>query len=357
MKGSQTTKILLMLLVFGSLVSGIFTGWFRLGFDLPVARVYLHHGAMMTGSFLGTVILIERIVALKRKWLFVFPLVNVSSLLFYYLDLSSIAFSCLIVGSLGLFYVFFLINQQHSDLQHQVMWVATGAWFIGNVHLLIFQLYAYSILWWMAFLLLTIVGERLELSRFLPLSKLKRSILVVLLVLFLVSCMLPFHHGGQLLIGTVLILIALWLLMYDMVRKSIKKPGIHRYSAFTLICGYFWLAVTGFFYMLNSNGTITYDALIHSFFLGFVFSMIFAHAPIILPGVLGLTFKPFHSTLYLWVIVFELSLAIRITGGFMDIELWKSFGGLLNGIAILLFLINVMGLVVFRRMAISTSRS
>ena len=31
-----------------------------------------------------------------------------------------------------------------------------------------------------------------------------------------------------------------------------------------------------------------YDAMLHSIFLGFVFSMIFAHAPIILPTITGL---------------------------------------------------------------------
>lgn len=296
----------------------------------------------MTGSFLGTVILIERIVALKRKWLFAFPIVNVSSLIFFYSELNSLAFSCLIIGSTGLFYAFFLINKQHSDLPHQVMWIGAGAWFIGNAHLFIFQLYAHSILWWMAFLLLTIVGERLELSRFLPLSQFKRYLLVFFLALFVISCIIPFHLGGQMLTGGTIILIAIWLLVFDMVRYSIKKPGIHRFSAFTLICGYVWLVLSGLFYLLDPTGIITYDALIHSFFLGFVFSMIFAHAPIILPGVLKLGFKPYHRILYVWVMLFELSLGIRIVGGILTIPAWKQYGGMVNGLVILFFLATMV---------------
>ncbi|MEP4534190.1 MAG: hypothetical protein ABJ004_13955 [Cyclobacteriaceae bacterium] len=348
MKKTMISKLPFMVLVIASLASGIFTGWFRLGFELPVSSVFLHHGAMMTGSFLGTVILIERIMALKQRWLFSFPFINASSLVFYYLEFDTAAFACLIFGSIGLFYVFFLINQQYADLPHQVMWVGSAAWFVGNVHLLIFRLYAHSILWWMAFLLLTIVGERLELSRFLPVSKFKQRLLVFFLALFLISCVLPFHLGGQILTGITLLLIAIWLLLYDMVRKSIRKPGIHKFSAFTLICGYGWLALSGLLYMLDNTGLITYDALIHSFFLGFVFSMIFAHAPIILPGVLGLGFKPYHPTLYVWVVLFQLSLIVRIVGGLLSLNLWKQYGGLVNGVVILLFLFNVMIVVITR---------
>lgn len=338
-----------MLLILAALISGILTGWLRLGVELPLLSVYLDHGAMMTGSFLGTVILIERIITQKKAWLYAFPLINASSIIFYYLDLRNVAFYCLIVGAIGLFYIYLRINNKHSDLPHLLMWIGAACWAIGNIHLLMFQLYAHSILWWMAFLLLTIVGERLELSRFLPLSATKKKLLVALLVLFLISSILPFHFGGELLTGISLILMAFWLLLYDMARKSIKKPGIHQFTAFTLICGFFWLAVSGVFYLINHTGVISYDALIHSFFLGFIISMIFAHAPIILPSVLGLTFKPFHRILYVWVALFQLSLVMRITGGLFTISVWKLYGGIANGVAIILFLLSLMSLIVLRK--------
>ncbi len=343
-------KIPFMLLVLASLLTGILTGWFRAGFNIPaLGGLYLDHAAIMTGSFLGTVILIERIVAMKKIYLFAFPIINASSLIFYFLNLEEIAFLCLIIGALGLFYVFFLINKKHSDLPHQIMWAGTAAWLIGNVHLLIFHGYAHSILWWMAFLLLTIVGERLELSRFLPISSTKRKALVFLLFVFLISCILPFHLGGQMLTGITLLLIAFWLMFYDMARKSVKKPGVHRFSAIALFFGYGWLVLSGLLFILNDTGFISYDSLIHSFFLGFVFSMIFAHAPIILPGVLGINYKPFHSSLYLWVLLFQLSLIIRIVGGMFRFPLWKQYASLANGILILCFILNLMLLLIINR--------
>ncbi len=339
-------KIPFILLVAACLITGIFTGWYRLGFDLPVEAVFLHHGAIMTGSFLGTVILLERIVAMKKKWLFAFPLINSASIFFYFLDLKEFAFACLIIGAIGLVFVFYLINLKHPDLPHRIMWIGATAWLIGNIHLFLFASYAHSILWWMAFLLLTIVGERLELSRFLPVSDTKKYVLLAFLALFLVSCVLPFHLGGQYLTGASMVLISAWLVHYDMIRKSIRMAGIHRFSAITLLFGYIWLAITGVLYLLNMMVDVTYDALIHSFFLGFIFSMIFAHAPIILPGVLGLNLRPYHPALYIWVVIFQLSLLIRVIGGMFAIGGWKQWGGLVNGLVIFLFLINLVGIVI-----------
>ena len=335
-------KLPFILLVAGSLVSGILTGWYRLGFDMPVSHVFLHHGALMIGGFLGTVILIERIVALKQKWLFAFPIVNGCSVLFYFLELPQVSSVCLIIGALGLFYVFHLINKKHSDSAHKVMWVGATAWFIGNVHLFLFESYGHSILWWMAFLLITITGERLELSRFLPVSNIKRVVLIGFLVAFLVGCVIPFHMGGRYLAGGPMLLVAIWLLRYDMVRKSVKHSGIHRYSAIALIFGYIWLAVSGVLFLFEGTGSIPYDALMHAFFLGFVFSMIFAHAPIILPGVVGLKFKPYHASLYVWVIMLQLTLMARLGGGFLEIVEMKKWFGFMNGITIVLFIINLM---------------
>ncbi|SFT70710.1 hypothetical protein SAMN04489724_1719 [Algoriphagus locisalis] len=344
MKRHWLNKAPFFVLVLFCLISGISTGWFRLGYDVPVSKIYLNHGAIMTGSFLGTVILIERIVTFQKNWLFVFPAINAFSILFFYLGWGQFALYCLVVGALGLVYVFYLINLKQSDLAHQVMWIGAAMWLIGNVHLLIFQMYANSILWWMGFLLLTIVGERLELTRFLPLSRLIRSFLVLFLVLFVISYMLPFHFGGQWLTGISLCLTALWLLLFDMIRKSVKKPGIHRFTAVTLGCGYVWLVVSGLCYLMDAMWGVSYDALIHTFFLGFVFSMIFAHAPIILPGVLGQASKPYHSILYIWVGIFQLSLVVRILGDFLSFFYWKQLGGIINGVVILIFILNVMGL-------------
>jgi hypothetical protein len=61
-----------------------------------------------------------------------------------------------------------------------------------------------------------------------------------------------------------------------------------------LIAGYFWLAAGGLLWILFAQFFSTgpyYDAMLHAIFLGFVFSMIFADAPIILPTITGVAYR------------------------------------------------------------------
>jgi hypothetical protein len=81
-----------------------------------------------------------------------------------------------------------------------------------------------------------------------------------------------------------------------------------------------------------------YDAILHALFLGFVFSMIFAHASIVFPAVLGLqmAFVPWS---YAYVVLLHVTLALRVVG---DLTLWwpgRLWGGLLNVLVLLLFLL------------------
>jgi hypothetical protein len=82
-----------------------------------------------------------------------------------------------------------------------------------------------------------------------------------------------------------------------------------------------------------------YDALLHALFLGFVFAMIFGHAPIIFPAVLGLP-VPFRSTFYVPLVLLHLTLLLRIGGDLISWSGGRQWGGLLNILAVLAFLAN-----------------
>jgi len=90
-----------------------------------------------------------------------------------------------------------------------------------------------------------------------------------------------------------------------------------------------------------------YDAILHAFFLGFTFSMILAHGPIILPGVAGIARKPFHPVLYMWGVILQVSLAARVIGDFYENLNTREISGLVNMIAILGFFLNVLILMKF----------
>jgi len=80
-----------------------------------------------------------------------------------------------------------------------------------------------------------------------------------------------------------------------------------------------------------------YDFMLHAVFVGFVFGMIFAHAPIIVPSILPIQIR-FHPVLYGPAIFLHLALLLRVLG---DIGAWqpvRAWGGLLNAVAILWFM-------------------
>jgi hypothetical protein len=229
------------------------------------------------------------------------------------------------------------------------MGVGALAWLVGNSLWLsgwpIFRVVG----WWAGFLVLTIAGERLELSRFLPTSRTGRTVFVGGAGLFaagLVLALSVFGSGARL-SGLGLLVLTFWLLRFDIARRSLQKAGLARFVAVSLLSGYLWLGVAGLL-GLRFGGLAAgphYDAWLHAIFLGFVFAMIFGHAPIIFPAVLGVP-VPFRPAFYSHLALLHLSLVLRVVG---DVAAWwpgRLWGGLLNAVAVLLFLGNMARAVV-----------
>ncbi|MGZ8533249.1 MAG: hypothetical protein ACXWYM_22005 [Candidatus Binatia bacterium] len=218
------------------------------------------------------------------------------------------------------------------------------AWFIGNI-LWLMELPFYSVVpWWIGFLVLMIGGERLELSRIRqpPLTvRAKFYLSVAIFVIGLCGTLIDFHSGLRI-AAVGLLAIALWLLRYDLAWHSARQEGLPRYMALGLIAGYFWLALGAILWLGLAQAFSAgpkYDAMLHAIFLGFVFSMIFAHAPIILPTITGLPL-PFRNAFYLHVGLLHASLLLRVAG---DLGAWHAlqrWGGLLNTLAVIVFLAN-----------------
>ena len=115
------------------------------------------------------------------------------------------------------------------------------------------------------------------------------------------------------------------------------------FIAVCLMSGYVWLLVGAMVGLLSQHLTpeFSYDAFLHAILVGFVFSMIFGHAPIIFPAVARVRI-PYHPTSYLPLIVLHASLVVRIAGDLLQDPLSRSFGGALNAVAILLFMLSTV---------------
>jgi hypothetical protein len=325
-----------------SLVLGIYTGWLRMGWNFPMTQAMGQHGLIMIGSFLGTLILIERIVAFKKYWLYLVPLINALSLPAFFFQQEQLAIVFLLIGSTGLLAVYLMTYQKYRERYILIMMVGGALLVTGLLMLLIQNRYPVAVPYWIGFLLLTILGERIDLAKFLPRNKIKEPMIWIFIVLFILGLFTQYHQAGHLLTGAGMVLIAFWLMKFDIVNKSIKSHGIHQYIGLTLFSGYIWLFISGLFMVLNLDLVYFYDALLHSFFLGFVFLMIFAHGPIIFPGVVGLSFTPFHKSLYFWTFLLNLSLLFRIITDLLFLNYLRQISGVMNGMILIGFFINLV---------------
>ena len=133
---------------------------------------------------------------------------------------------------------------------------------------------------------------------------------------------------------------------YDLARRNVRLSGLTRFIAVCLFGGYVWLAAGGLLWLVYGGvmaGPI-YDAVLHAVFLGFVFAMIFGHAPLIFPSVLGRPMA-YLPVFYGPLIVLHLSLLVRTAGDLFNVVPLRQWGGLLNGVALLLFLgLTALGL-------------
>jgi hypothetical protein len=230
-----------------------------------------------------------------------------------------------------------IFRRQRADFTAAL---AAGAacWTVGNA-MWAAGTPAYGVVpWWLAFLVVTIAAERLELTRFLPPSAWARrlfgAILAVIAVGLVAASVRVFAVG--------LLALACWLFKQDIARRTVRTSGLTRFIAVCLLSGYAWLAV-GASIMLAAGslapGTVAYDAALHSLALGFVFSMIFGHAPVIFPAVLGVRMA-YHPVFYVPLVLLLLSLAARIAGDLAGSYPWTRAGALLNAVALAAFLVN-----------------
>lgn len=335
-----------------SLLLGLSAGLLWMGWTfLPVPPGgMVKHGMLMVCGFLGTLISLERAGSFKGKWPYLAPLL---SLIGTGLVLYEIPEGWLVLGlaALMLFIVMAKLYKIQPSLAMATLALGPLCWATGNV----LSFFSYSInqivFWWMAFLFLTIGGERLELSRLMRLSSKGKGIFFFLLCLYLgslISITLSWDPGYYTLGATVMAFV-IWFIPHDIAKKTLFRPALARYVAVAILLGYFWLFLSGFFLILwkNPGGGFHYDALLHTFFLGYVFSMIFGHGPIILPALLKK--EIFYSpVLYFPLALLHLSLCVRTGGDLLQSVPVRQWGGITGAISILLFLLTMVSLVIWK---------
>jgi hypothetical protein len=340
-----------------ALLAGMWAGLLRLGWNWPTPRPTfgLVHGPLMISGFVGTLIGLERAVALKRRWAYAAPLFTALGAIALLAGAPHwVAPLLMTSASAVLIAVFAVVIWQQPALFTITMGSGAVTWFVGNGVWLAGGDILESVSWWVGFLVLTIAGERLELSRMVQLTR--RSEWMFLAVMGVLLC--GFAGGGiagdigASVTGVGMFGLTMWLACHDVARRTVRQTGLPRFIAVCLLSGYVWLGVGGL--LAIGYGSVVagphYDAVLHAVLLGFVFSMIFGHAPIIFPAVVGFA-VPFRPIFYAHVALLHLSVALRLLGDALFIVSLRQWGGLLNAAAIVFFLANTGRSVAVQRRA------
>jgi hypothetical protein len=299
----------------------------------------------MIAGFFGVVIGLERAVAIGRGWAFIGPLAaGLGTLALLYG--APWAPWLHVAGAAVLFAATLEVFLRQRALFTFTLLAATGAFVAGCLLWAGGRSVNEVVPWWLAFLVLTIAGERLELSRLRPPSAAAArmfTVIVAAIVLALPAAQTDgAHAAGVRLLGAALIALAGWLLSQDIARRTVRQRGLTRFIAVCLLSGYLWLAIGGGA-MLGAGalqpGTASYDAALHALSLGFVFSMVFGHAPIIFPAVLRVA-VPYHPVFYAPLALLHASLLLRLAGDAAGQFAWTRVGALLGAVALLAFVVS-----------------
>ena len=338
-----------------SLGFGAAAGLALLGFeiDLPSQSLAGLHGPLMGGAFLGTVIGLERAVALDRGWAYLAPLCTGTAGLAWILGAPPAA-GALVLAAGGLIFLAasLLIVLRQTALHNACLAFGAACLPLGAATVAAGEVSAATPAW-LGFLVLTIAGERLELSRFMPASAAARRTFAVICGALFAACALAVFapQAGWRMLAASALALAIWLAMKDVARRTVREKGLTRYIAIALLSGYAWLALGALAVLADpafAPGRPAYDAALHAWFLGFVFSMIFGHAPIIAPALLRASL-PYSAWFYLPLAVLHLSLAERVAGDFLLDHATRARGALGNAAAIALFILTILIAALSRR--------
>lgn len=339
-----------------ALLLGLDAGLLLLGLPAPLTfdRLATLHAPLLVFGFIGTLVTMERAVALRQWWGFLTPILlgfgMLATLTPLPLLVGQLMLTAGLIGQLGLY----------TGIWRRQVAVATAIQALGALAAL-----AAALLWLghvpishlapllAVFLILTIAGERVELSRVAfssgPSEQLGLAASIALTVTAAAALIWP--DWGYPLLGLSLLALVAWLLRYDVAIKTVRAAGLTRFVAACLLAGYFWLGVAGAIWVLR--GPVWegpgYDAVLHSIFLGFVMSMILAHAPLIMPAVLR-TPLPYTPLMYVPAVLLHASLALRVLVG--DLREWPlavQIGGVGNIVALLVFVLVAVGSAVWAR--------
>ena len=384
-------RLAFLLLAGIALLAGLDASLVRLGALAPIASTSLGtvHGLLMIYGFLGTAICLERAVALqsdgRRAWAYAAPLLTgaggISAIVisvnegaratltslpiprFLAAHLSGFAPERMMPGflitlgmaALSAIYCYVWARRQAT---HAVLIQVIGALIgLGGVLLWWRGLETpRAVPWWLSFLIVTIIGERVELARLAFTSGSTERRITAESTALMVGLTVALYSPT---VGYPLIGLALGALMvdtawHDVARGTVRMQGLPRLAAVCMLSGYAWALVPALMWIVAPPAFdgYGYDAGVHAITIGFVVSMLLAHAPVIIPAVARRE-VPYHVAMWVPFAFLQVSLALRLLAGAREAAYPWRLGGTLGVVGVLLFVATTLTVTIRRARAAS----
>ena len=343
-------RVLVAASVVAAVVAGVLGGLVRAGVQLPLAMpaqwlapAVLQHAFLMVCGFMGTVIGIERAVAVKAAWAWGAPALSAAAGVLAIAGWHGASAWLAVLAAVVFVAVNVLVVRRQREPHTVLLLVSAMAWLGGNTVHAADPFGAAAVPWWFSFLVLTIAAERLEMTRLMRRRPGAAEALYLVLALMLAgaAAALPSPMAGLLLFGVALVALAAWLLAFDIARKTVRARGLSRYMAVCLLLGYAWLGLSGAAWVLLALGHGTRDLALHALALGFVFSMMLGHAPVILPALARIKVH-FNAFFYVPLALLHSSLVVRLFLAPAEPRA-LALGSTWNALAMLLFAATMAG--------------
>ncbi|MBN9326630.1 hypothetical protein [Cellulomonas sp. 73-145] len=355
-------RLAVLVLVLVAALSGLDAALLRLGVSAPVHSQALasSHGILMIYGFLGTAIMLERAVALQSRprsgWAYAAPVAGGLGALLLVAQSTPLHVPWgralpggAWVASMALFVAIYLTvwrRQQSVAVLVQLLGAAAG---LGGVALWARGYEVATIVpWWAALMVLTIVGERLELARvaFMTSATEPRILAESCLLLVALVATVVTPAWGYPLLGLALGVLMVDVGLHDVARRTVRSSGLTRFMGACMLAGYVWAMVPALVWMVHGPvfSGFGYDAVVHALTIGFVMSMVVAHAPVIVPAVARRPL-PYHPVMWAVWAMLHVGLAIRLVADARtSVGAWQ-LGGSLSVVALLAFLGSTVVLV------------
>ncbi|HET9959695.1 MAG TPA: hypothetical protein VFQ61_34620 [Polyangiaceae bacterium] len=340
--GRLALRRALLVVVAGAALTAVLAGLGRLGISFGWGPKYaLAHGPLFVVGVFGTVIALERAVALGRPIALLAPAVAAASAMGLLLGRPESAWLAVLAAVLLVLVNGAIVRRQSAGFTW-LMLLGTLLLGAGNLAWACGKPIAAAAPAWLVFFVATISAERLELSRLARApSWASQALLSLALLSTLLACAsaLGIPNATRML-GPPLALIGAWQLRFDIARRTVRAAGLPRFSAVGIMSGSLWLCVAGVLLMIVGlpQFGVLYDAVLHAVFVGYALSMVFAHAPIILPAVVGIR-VPFSPALYAPLVVLHAGLLARLIGDLGENADLRRLGSIVNALALAVFVL------------------